>query len=77
MGVTVRMRPVCDCGYVFEHIRCTPEEPAFVDRTLRIIPWRTEPAFCPGCNQLIQSITSQSPSDYGFYFDESQYNKEA
>lgn len=54
---TVRMRPVCECGYVFPTLYCH-EVTADTLGGVQIKKHYFEPARCPNCEKLIETVES-------------------
>ena len=65
-SVVVKMKPVCECGYVFDDLTLTEIKPKtlfspkFITEPLH--SWMFEPYRCPNCNKRISAVTSPNCS---------------
>jgi len=54
MGTTLKLLPVCECGYVFRDLE--------LNHTETLCGWEYlvpfTPSLCPNCNRLIESLTA-------------------
>ena len=65
----IMMKPVCSCGYVFNHLSCKLVYDDSGKMLYKI--YRFNPKRCPKCGKQITNIkTKLQPSDYEFVFDE-------
>lgn len=73
----VKMKPVCDCGYVFEmlHMSCDCAD-YFGDGSNTIIRSnRFSPSVCPRCGSIIDGIVMKFPVMGEFHYDDSEFSE--
>lgn len=73
----VKMKPVCDCGYIFDEL--------IIDLTW--LDWPIshprqepkhnvlEPRLCPACGEIIEGALYQFPEDGRIYYDQKYYDQ--
>lgn len=57
-GVILKMKPVCECGYVFENLTLTKIKMKSSGITVPLFSYRFEPGRCPGCGKAIDCVTT-------------------
>lgn len=80
----VKMKPVCDCGYIFEkldinyeYIECfnTNNTNMPISHISAISSYIYDPVVCPNCGMKIEGLVYKIPNDGGFHYDDSEFSE--
>jgi len=74
----VKMKPVCDCGFVFDHIDIGYSiEEFYINSRMPCKNVCCDPRVCPQCKKEIEGIKYQTPISKSnrFEYDEQKYKE--
>ena len=77
--MTIKMKPVCDCGYVFRKFACVTKvsETNSGDNTPKAVDITFYPNMCPNCCEIIDSLHITVPDNTGnFTYNEQNATEE-
>ena len=73
----IKMKPVCDCGYIFDSLLVAPstdyEYILILGKPSLLAPMVVDPCVCPQCRSKIESVVNQVPVDGRFDYDVKKY----
>lgn len=71
----VKMKPTCDCGFVFEEFTVSkPNYNQSIYSKLLTTPFDVSPSICPQCGISIEGIQYQVIHEGKFEYDVTKYN---